>query len=154
MPSEKSRYVSQNSEPSRIFEVEDFTNQLPSLGIDKLANILAVRSECDEILNKILSISLAFKNPAADIESVTKVLNYAIHITDNESNFVSDHDGHELILDEIFKQITLMAENGNIKLAKQVAKYTLEKGQRMLEKFEEGFCWGRALEKIESWLEN
>lgn len=153
MPSEKLIYVNRNSEPNCIFGIEDFTNQLPSLGVNKLVNILAVRSECDEILNKILSISLVFKNPVADIESVTKVLAYAIHISDNGSKFVSDDDGHEFILNEIFNQITFLEEKGNIRLAQQVAKFALEKGQSMLEKFEEGFCWGSALDEIESWLE-
>ena len=153
MPSEKSRYVNRNSDPVRIFGIEEFTSQLPSLGIDKLASILAVRSEHDEVLNKILSISLAFKKPVADINSMTTVLDYAIHVPDHRSNFVSDNDGREIILNEILLQVEFLAEIGNIELAKQVAKYSLEKGKCMLEKFEEGFAWGNSLEEIERWLE-
>lgn len=152
MPSEKSRYVNRNSDPVRIFGIEEFTSQLPSLGIDKLASILAVRSEHDEVLNKILSISLEFKKPIADINSVTTVLDYAIHVSDHGSKFVSDHDGHEFILNEILLQIELLTDSGNIELAKQVAKFSVEKGKCMLEKFEEGFAWGNSLEEIESWL--
>ena len=153
MPSEKSRYANRNSDPVRIFGIEEFASQLPSLGIEKLASILAVCSERDEVLNKILSISLAFKKPVADINSVTTVLNYAMHVPDHRSNFVSDNGGHEFILNEILLRIELREESGNIELAKQVAKYSLEKGKCMLEKFEEGFAWGNSLEEIESWLE-
>ncbi len=111
MPSEKSRYANRNSDPVRIFGIEEFTSQLPSLGIDKLTSILAVRSEHDEVLNKILSILLAFKKPVADINSVTRILDCAIHVPDYGSKFVSDNDGHEFILNEILLRIELLEES-------------------------------------------
>jgi len=147
--SEKSRYIDINNDPVRQHDdMSDFIKQLPLLGSDRLSLMLAVRSECDPILCKILSVSLAFQNPNADLENIMPILYYAIYIPD----LVSDLEGHEQILDEILWQVNHLAENGNNELAKQIAKYSLARGHEMVENFEEGFSWNCSLGEIKKWL--
>ncbi len=148
MVSEKSRYIYRNDDPIGLYDMNDFAKQLPMLGSDRLSSILAIRAEYDQILNKILSISLSFQNPIVDLKTIMAALNNAIHIPE----LVSDSEGHEQILDEIFWQIERLAQNGNYEFAKLVAKYSLERGQEMLENFEEGFSWNCSLKEIENWL--
>jgi hypothetical protein len=148
MISKKSRNRIRNDDPVRIYGMSDFTDQLPRINSERLANILAVRAEFDEILNKILSVSLAFQTPTLDIASISGVLNYALYVPE----LVSDSEGHEQILDEVLFQIEQLAKKGNPGLAKQIAMYSLERGHEMLENFDEGFSWNGSLEEIEKWL--
>lgn len=131
-----------------MYGMNDFIKQLPMLGPDRLSSILAVRAEYDQVLSKILSVSLAFQNPNADLKSIKATLNYAIHIPE----LVSDTEGHEQILDEVLWQVNQLEKNGKLEIAKQIARYSLERGQEMLENFEEGFSWNCSLEEIEKWL--
>ena len=101
MVTKKSRSINRNDDPVGIYDMNDFAKQLPMLGPDRLSSILAVRAEYDQVLSKILSVSLAFQNPSADLKSIMATLNYAIHIPE----LVSDSEGHEQILDEILWQI-------------------------------------------------
>lgn len=128
--------------------MNDLINELPSLGAERLSYILGVRAEGDLILNKILSVALAFQRPIADFGKIVGILNIAIDIPE----LVPDNEGHEQILDEILWQVQQLTSTGNLDLAKRVARYTIEKGQKMVENFEEGFSWNSSLEEIEKWL--
>lgn len=131
MSSERSRYRNRDDHQFSQFKIEDFINLLPSLGADRLAGILAAQK------------------PIQDIKSVTEILNYVINV----SELVSDHQGHEFILDEILRQVDLLVKNGNSELAKQIATYSVKRGHEMIENFEEGYSRSNSLEGIESWLE-
>ncbi len=133
---------------TRSFDMNDFINELPLLGAKRLSYILGVRSETDPVLNKILSVALAFQKPISNFEEIVDVLNVAIDIPE----LVPDNEGHDQILDEVFWQIKQLANTGNLDLAKRVACYAIEQGQKMVENFEEGFSWNGSLEEIEKWL--
>jgi hypothetical protein len=129
--------------------MNDFSKRLPALGTDKLANILTLRAETDDVLNKMLSVSLAIQDSTNDISQITDALNYAVHIPE----FVRHpEDGYEIILDEILLQVEDLVKLGKVRLARKIAEYSFLKGTEMLEQFEEGFSWNCSLKNIERWL--
>lgn len=149
MPSEKTRYFNRNHSPVRLYDMNDFSKRLPALGTDKLANILTLRAETDDVLNKILSVSLAIQDSTNDISQITDALNFAIHVPEFVPHL---EDGYEIILDEILLQVEDLVKLGKVRLAREIAEYSLLKGTEMLEQFEEGFSWNCSLENVEKWL--
>ncbi len=141
--------MNRNRGPSQPYDMRDFLDRLPTLGVDKLVNILSVRAETDIVLNKVLLVSLAIQNSTSDISQVTDALDYAIHVPELVRY---PEDGYEIILDEILLRIEELEKTGNVLLAREIAEYSLLKGTEMQEKFEEGFSWTCSLENIEKWL--
>lgn len=133
----------------RPYDMNDFSERLPTLEISTLAHILTLRSETDDILNKILSVVLVFQEPFNEISQITKTLDYAIHVPE----FVPyPEDGYDIILDTILLHVEKLAQVGNSDLAREIAEYALKKGSEMQEQFEDGFSWNLSLKEIEKWL--
>jgi hypothetical protein len=141
--------LNKNRVPCQSYNMGDFIERLPALGAERLANVLAVRAETDEVLRKVLSVSLAIQASTRDFSEVSDVIDDAIDIPE----FVPHPEGrNEMILDEILLKIQELEKFGNIPLARQIAEYSVQKAIKMQEQFEEGFAWSCSLEKIEKWL--
>lgn len=121
--------------------------ELPSFEAQHLIEILTARLETDLILRKCLFAVLAIRKSNKNFKFVSDTLDYALHF--DSRGFIDDHLGHEMILEEILKEL----EKTDLQFAIQIAEYVIERAGEVLELFEEGHCWDNGIEQIADWLE-
>ena len=149
VPSEKSRYANRNRGPTPPFEFLELREQIPSLGVHRLAELLWIRAQNDDILTKALMVGLSIKS-GTDSDLAKRAIDYALHFPD----FVRySEGGHGQILDEITTSLQDFANRGHRDLALQLARYTIARAQEVSENFEDDWAWTSSLEDLRKWTD-
>lgn len=149
MPSERSRYIAKNRGPSIPLEMNKFRDLLPSLGIDRLAEIAWIRAEEDDTLCKALMASVCLRTANGNWEKAKGAIAYALHFPDYVRY---TEDGHGLILHEITLALQALTKQGQQDFALRVAKFAADLAQNVAENFEDDWDWTSSLEDLRKWI--
>jgi hypothetical protein len=149
MPSEKSRYLNRNRGPTQPFEFLELRERIAFLGVSRLAELLWIRAQNDDVLTKALMVTLSL-NAGGDSELAKRAIDYALHFPD----YVRYTErGHGQILDEIKISLQDWAEDGHREFALQLARYAIERAQSVSENFEDDWAWTCSLENLRKWAD-
>lgn len=149
MPSERSRYSARNRGPSIPLEMTEFRDLLPSLGIDRLAEIAWIRAQEDDTLCKALIASVCLRAANGDWEKAKDAIEYALHFPDYVRY---TEDGHGLILHEITSALRALTEQGQHDFALRVARFAADLAQSVAENFEDDWDWTSSLAELRKWI--
>ena len=148
MPSEKSRYLNRKRGPMPPMDFNELKDHLPSLGSERLADLLWIRAEQDEILRKVLMAAVGIQSASGDFEKAKIAIDYALHFPD----FIRyTEDGHGQILEEIKVCLENIANNGKREFAIRVARHAIDRGQEVAENFQDDWDWTSSLKNLSEW---
>ncbi len=149
MPSEKRRYINRRRDPTPPFEFLELRKLIPSMGSDRLAEILWIRAQSDDMLGKVLMVTVALQ--ADDLERAKLAVDYALHFPE----FVRyTESGHGQILEEIKTSLENLAGEGRTDFALNIARYAIQRAHEVAENFEEDWDWISSIESLEEWSKN
>lgn len=150
MPSEKLRYLKLSCGPSAPLEWKELKEQLPKLGIDRLADILIYSSESHHILRKLLTGTLGIQLANGEWEKAKGAIDYALHFPD----YIRYTEcGHGQIIEEIRTSLELLAAQEQDHFAIRIAEYAIDKAQSITENFEDDREWTSSLENLREWVD-
>ncbi len=149
MSSEKLRYLKLRCGPSAPLEWSELKEQLPKLGIDRLADILFHSSENNDILKKLLMGTVGIQLAMGEWEKTKAAIDYAFHFPDYVR--YTEH-GHGQIIEEIITSLELLVDQGQEHFAIRIAEYAIEKAQSIAENFEDGWDWTSSIENLRQWV--
>lgn len=150
MPSEKSRYIHKNQGPTSPLTFESLREHIPVLGVARLTELLWVRAQEDDVLQKALTASIAIRTFSEDINKVKVAVDYALHFPDYVRYTES---GHGLILDEIQSALEFLESLGKSDIALDIARHAIHLGQEVAENFEDDWDWTSSLKDLIEWTE-
>lgn len=150
MPSKRSRYIEKNREPEMPLEMEEFRNLLPTLGVNRLTNIVWVRSQEDNVLNKALMVSICLQATNGEWEKAKAAIEYTLHFPDHVRY---TEGGHGIILDEIRLSLQDLAKQGQHEFAMRIARFAVERAKKVAENFEDDWDWTSSLDGLMKWLD-
>ena len=127
--------------------IDELRSRLSALDSSRLADLLWLRAQSDDVLWKA-SMALAALQPSSDDwEKSRAAIDFALHFPD----YVRYTErGHGLILDVIRQALDLMKE-GQREFALRVADYAIERGHEVAKNFEDDWDWTSSLDDLEKW---
>jgi len=149
MPSEKSRYLNKRCGKLSPLDFDKLVSHIPKLGIERMATILWMAAERNEILRKALTVAIGLQLVNGNVEKAKVFIDYALDFNDHVSY---KKDGHGLILDEIQTTLANLDFSLNKEFIIHIAQYTLEKGHEVAMNFEDDWEWTSSLMQLEEWL--
>ena len=150
MSSEKSRYLKRDREPIRPMDFNELLERLPSLGVNRLAEMLWSRAQEDDVLSKVTMVSVALRTAGDDLKKAITAVEYALHFP---SYVRYTEKGHGQILHEIKSELEYLTQHGQSKFALEVARHAVELGQWVAGNFEDDFDWVSSLKVLSEWVE-
>jgi hypothetical protein len=148
--SEKSRYLNRNRGPTPPLHLDDLPNHLAILGSDRLAELVWVRAQEDDVLRKALMTAVAIRVHCQDWEPIKAAINYALHFPE----FVRyTESGHGQILDEIRNALEFLVHQGKRELALRAAQHAITLGNEVTENFEDDWDWTNSLNELTRWVD-
>lgn len=138
-------------DPIPPFDLNNLRDHLVTLGAERLAEIVWVRAQDDEVLQKSIMVTLALQDASEDWEKAKNAIDYALHF----SNFVRySEGGHSQVIDEIKKELENLYERGNSDAAIQIARYTITRAQDIAENFEDDWEWTCGIKSLSDFLKS
>lgn len=150
MPSEKSRYMRKHHGPTSPLTFESLREHIPTLGVARLTELLWVRAQEDDVLQKALTASIAIRTFPEDISKAKAAVDYALHFPDYVRY---TEGGHGLILDEIQSALEFLESRGKRYMALDIAQHAIHLGQEVAENFEDDWDWTSSLKDLIEWTE-
>ena len=149
MPSEKSRYLERNRGPEAPVEFMELKKHLSLFGTDRMAEILWIRAQYDDVLAKSLMGCAGILLSNGDWEKAKTAIDYALHFPD----YVRYTDGgHGQILEEIKTTLEDLTKQNQREFALRIGQYVIERGHEISENFEDDWDWTSSLSNLKEWV--
>lgn len=133
------------------FDLNILRDHLVTLGAERLAEMVWVRAQDDDVLQKSIMVTLALQEASEDLEKAKNAIDYALHFPD----FVRySEGGHSQVLDEIKKEVADLHERGNCEVAIQITRYTITRAQDIAENFEDDWEWTCGIKSLTDFLKS
>ena len=145
MPSEKIRYIVNKYGPRSPVDLQELPAQLSSFDSEHLIDIIWVRAQRDDLLSKILMVSVVLHSSTGDVERAKAAIDYALYFPEYVRYSES---GHGQILDEIKRGVQYQVERGYSEFAICVGEYATEQAEKISENFEDDWEWRCSLEDL------
>lgn len=151
MPTEKLRYLYKNRGPFAPLEFKELKKHLHQFKHEHLVELLWASAQRDDVLRKALMANISIQLAHGDWEKTKAAIDYAFHFPD----YVHYNDSNQgLILDEIINTLEILKNQVSREFITRASQYILERGQQLIETFEDGWDWILSLESLEKWIKN
>lgn len=139
------------SGPDSLVDSNDLLECLRSFDKDELAEILWIRAQHDDLLQRALTATVVIQACAGDFEKGRAAIDFGLHLPD----FVSynEEDGYGQLLDGINRGVRYLADHHYGECAAKIAQYAVERAEAVLERFEEGWDWRCAIDRLSELVE-
>ena len=118
-----------------------------SLSFERLLEIVWHRIQTDEILKKIVLVSIAFSAENKDYEMMKAAIDCALRFSDYIR--YNEH-GHDQILTELEAALKAMLASGEKENVIRIGQYLIEKAEAVAENFEEDWSWMQSVDSLKN----
>ena len=140
MSSEKSQ-----NNPLPNLGLKSSKKYVESLSFERLLEIVWHRIQTDEILKKIVLVSIVFSTENKDYEMMKAAIDYALRFSDYIRYY--EH-GHDQILTELEVALKTMLASGGKEEVIRIGQYLIKKAEAVAENFEEDWSWMQSVDSL------